>query len=77
MIGHVCCNVQMPLCMELRTGDFVGVQEWRAELLEPKSDNREDFSKFVSSLALSVHVNASLSHVTDPASIAIQVRLLD
>ena len=51
----------------------MGVQEWRAELLEPRSESREDFTKFVSSLALSVHVEAALSHVIDPTSVAVQV----
>ena len=59
--------------MALKAADFVGVREWKAQIKEPRSDNKEDFAKFVSSLALSVHVTASLSHVTDYSSIAIQV----
>jgi len=61
--------------MTLNATDFVGVREWKAQITEPRNDNKEDFAKFVSSLALSVHVTASLSHVADYSSIAIQVCL--
>ena len=49
------------------------MKESEAELLEPQSSSREDFIKFVSSLALSVHVDASLRNVVDPDSLAILV----
>ncbi len=68
------CLYQVPICTAISADDFVDIREWKAELLEPRSGNCEDFVKFVSSLALSVHVAASLSHVTDHTHIAIQVK---
>ena len=52
------------------------VKECEAELLEPQDSSREDYIKFVSSLALSVHVDACLRNIEDPASVAILVRIL-
>ncbi len=49
------------------------VRECRGVLLEPQNHNREDFLKFISSLALEVHVEASLSNIEDPSTVAIQV----
>ena len=54
----------------------MSVRECGAELLEPQSSSRDDFLKFVSSLALSVHVEAALSNVEDPTSVAILVSVL-
>ena len=53
--------------------DLLKVRECEAELLEPREFSREDFIKFVSSLALSVHVEASLKSVVVPTSVAILV----
>lgn len=53
--------------------ELLSVKECQAELLEPQDSSRDDFIKFVSSLALSVHVEACLSHMEDPFSVAILV----
>ena len=42
-------------------------------MLEPQGFSREDFLRFVSSLALEVHVEASLNNIEDPSTVAIQV----
>ena len=65
--------MQGHLSMELGVDDLGSVQEWNVDLLEPKDENCEDFIKFVASLAHSVHVEAVLSHVTDPTSVNVQV----
>ena len=46
------------------------------ELLEPKQTTRESSLPFLSSLALSVPVSASVQHVDDCSSVAVQVLLL-
>ena len=50
------------------------MRQCRAELHEPQDVSRDDFTKFVSTLALSTHVNASLTNVDEYDRIAIQVR---
>lgn len=49
------------------------VCQCRAEILEPKTLSQDNFTKFVSSLALSVHVSAALYSVTQGNKIAVQV----
>ena len=49
------------------------MRQCRAELHEPQDVSRDDFTKFVSTLALSTHVNASLTNVDEYDRIAIQV----
>ena len=53
------------------------MKECGAEILEPQSCSSDDFLKFVSSLALSVHVEASLCNVDDPSTVAILVKFPD
>ena len=60
---------------ELPLNDLLKVKECKAEVLEPQNSNQEDVTKFVSSLALSVHVEASLTNVEDSSNLAIQVRV--
>ena len=49
------------------------VRQCQAELHEPQDVSRNDFTKFVSALALSSHVNASLTNVDNYDKIAVQV----
>ncbi len=65
--------MQVQFCTDFPVSDVLGVRECSAELLEPQPFGREDFIKFVSSLALSVHVEASLRNVEEPTSVAILV----
>ena len=73
----VTCHSTLPqaqFCSDLPVSDLLGVKECEAELLEPQGVSHEDFIKFVSSLALSVHVEAALKNAGDPTSIAVLVR---
>ena len=64
---------QAHFCTDLPLGDLQLVRQCRAELHEPQDVSRDDFTKFVSTLALSTHVNASLTNVDEYDRIAIQV----
>ena len=64
---------QAHFCTELPLGDLQVVRQCQAELHEPQNVSRDDFTKFVSTLALSTHVNASLTNVDEYDRIAIQV----
>jgi hypothetical protein len=64
---------QAHFCTELPLGDLQVVRQCRAELHEPQDVSRDDFTKFVSTLALSTHVNASLTNVDEYDRVAIQV----
>ena len=69
----VLCLLQAHFCTELPLGDLQAVRQCRAELHEPQDVSRDDFTKFVSTLALSTHVNASLTNVDEYDRIAVQV----
>ena len=76
MYRNFSCNnysFQAHFCTELPLGDLQVVRQCRAELHEPQDVSRDDFTKFVSTLALSTHVNASLTNVDEYDRIAIQV----
>ena len=47
----------------------------QAVVTEPQGHGKEECTKFVSSLALCVNVNASLHNVKDPRHIAVQVSM--
>ena len=64
---------QAHFCTELPLTDLQVVRQCLAELHEPQDFSLDDFTKFVSTLALSTHVNASLSNVDNYTRIAIQV----
>ena len=67
---------QAHFCTELPLSDLQVVRQCRAEVHEPQDVSRDDFTKFVSTLALSTHVNASLTNVDDYNRIAIQVYMM-
>ena len=50
------------------------MRQTHGELIEPQSVSCDDYTKFVSSLALSVHVEAVLSDINMWESVAVQVQ---
>ena len=70
------CFIQEQFCTNLPLPDLQVVRQTHGELLEPQSVSCDDYTKFVSSLALSVHVEALLSDVNLWESVAVQVLLL-
>ena len=66
--------VSAPFCTGLSLAELRRVKQCRAVLNEPQECGREDFTKFVATLALSVNVDASLHHVECSDDIAIQVQ---
>ena len=67
---------QARFCTSVLVEELSDVCRCRAEILEPKKLSQDNFTKFVSSLALSVHVSAALYSVTLGNKIAVQVLLL-
>ena len=60
-------------CTDIAPGDLSSVRQCRVELRDPQNFSQDDVSKFVASLALSVHVEATLHSVSQLDRIAVQV----
>ena len=65
--------LQARFCTSVLVEELSDVCQCRAEILEPKKLSQDNFTKFVSSLALSVHIGAALYSVTLGNKIAVQV----
>ena len=66
--------MRLKVCLSLP--DLLCVKQSSAELLEPPEVSRDDYLKFVSSLALSIDVDACLRSVSSLDKVAIQVSFI-
>ena len=66
--------VKANFCTAVSLSDLLAVRQCKADIQQPTDSSKDDFTKFVASLALSVPVKASLHDLADSEKVAIQVR---